>query len=343
MISDSIIRIITTGNEGFPLTDAYKANHRYYNDFINMMNYFSENLSERAYKDIEKKFLTGSMAGGQVYLQTVSELTVLYYILRNYSIQFEYEPKYNGNYNPECSFFLADKIINVEVKCPDMVKRMNIEQHTTLKLVLSERIPDFENVVGDLKKIIEPILPNTQYTGLEVIPRMDNKLKDFLESSQKKFPAGNEYFNILVITLDILPDVDEWYNYIFDNNGVFTDKSYIESNYNNVDSILLTTPVCGHRNWSNHTAENIWELEQTLSLLLLDPRKEHTDKGKFYITKGISIFGNHTYDFFKYLQFLDSTGEVSTSDVGFHEKYHHFKLNELSIVSNYINWLKENQ
>ena len=64
MISESLIAIIKNGNDGFPLTKAYKLGHRYYSDFIEMMNYFSDNLSNDDYRSIEKKLIEKAMISG---------------------------------------------------------------------------------------------------------------------------------------------------------------------------------------------------------------------------------------------------------------------------------------
>jgi hypothetical protein len=117
MISEFLIAIITNVNDGFPLTKAYKLGHRYYSDFIEMMNYFSNNLSYDDYRSIEKKVISASSSDEQTYLQCMCELTVLYYVMRNYGNEyFKYEPKYNGGYNPECAFGYKQKTINIEVK-----------------------------------------------------------------------------------------------------------------------------------------------------------------------------------------------------------------------------------
>ena len=77
--------------------------------------------------------------------------------------------------------------------------------------------------------------------------RLDNKLKDYIISASNKFPTdSNNYFNILVVSLDIIADLDEWYSYIFGEGGVFTDGSFVSEDYNNVDAILLTTAEAGH-------------------------------------------------------------------------------------------------
>lgn len=178
IISESLIAIIKNGNDGFPLTKAYKLGHRYYSDFIEMMNYFSDNLSNDDYRSIEKKVISVSSSDEQTYLQCMCELTVLYYAMRNYGNEyFKYEPKYNGGYNPECAFGYKQKTINIEVKCPNMIKRMEVESHDTLKIFSAERIPRHEDVINELKNIIAVNIEKSEYSGIEEIPRMDINLK----------------------------------------------------------------------------------------------------------------------------------------------------------------------
>lgn len=338
---NSMIEMIANGNEGFPLTKAYVMGHRYYTDFIEMMNYFNDNLLKEHYRSIEKKIIVGSSSDEQTYLQCMCELMVLYYVMRNYGDgQFKYEPKYNGGYNPECAFNYNQMTINIEVKCPNMKKRMEIESHDTLKIFSAERIAEHEIVVKELKDIISSNLENSGYSGVEEIPRMDNKMKDYLEHSQKKFPTGDNYFNILAITLDIVNDLDEWYSYIFGDNGVFTKNSFVSSNYDNVDAVLLTTPVCGHRAWLNFGNINVWHLEETTNLLFLNPQKEYTDKGRFYFEHGMNIFGPLTKEFLIFQSQLDKSEEKLKPQF-FKTDYIHFKLTDLKICSEFFEYLEK--
>lgn len=342
MISESLITIITNGNDGFPLTKAYKLEHRYYSDFIEMMNYFSNNLSNGYYKSIEKKVISGSLSDEQTYLQCMCELTVLYYVMRSYGNEhFKYEPKYNGGYNPECSFDYKQKTINIEVKCPNMIKRMEVENHDTLKIFSAERIPEHGDVINELKNIIAVNIDKSEYSGIDEIPRMDNKLKDYLEHSQKKFPLGDNYFNILVITLEVVQDLDEWYSYLLGDNGVFTQNSFVDSNYDKVDAVLLSIPVCGHRAWQNYKNKDVWHLEETINLLILDPRKEHTDKGKFYFDYGINMFGSLTKAFFAFQAKLDEDREKEMKLLSYEDAYIRFKETDLMICSEFIESLKK--
>ena len=346
MNSNSLIHIIENGSDGFPLTDAYKRGHRFYEDFVEMLGFFKDRLKTKEYKDIEKKILIGcSQTDEQSYFQCMSELIVLYYVMRHFGNKdnFKYEPKYNGGFNPECSVEYGGKTVNIEVKCPHMGKRMDIESHNTLKIAFAERMPSksvYDNVVKDLHHIICPYLDNSRYSGMEIIPRMDNKLKDYLEHSQKKFPFGDNHFNVLVIALEIPQDVDEWYGYLFGDNGAFTHNTYIKTNYDRVDAILFCTPICGLKRWECYPNINVWYLEETINLLLFDPRKEceksnmqFTEKGKFYRDYAIDMFGNLTKDFLNFQKELDEQNEKKYEKLSFEDRYISFKETDISIFS----------
>jgi hypothetical protein len=276
---------IEKGRRGFPLTDAFKDGNRFYHDFQNMINYFNKNLKDKDIKNIINKIL-GASNNEQQYLQTISELVVVYYCLRKYDEKFNYEPKYNGGYNPECSFCYEGITINIEVKCPDMSKRICQENTDGIKWFCGERIPNYHAALKNDN--------NSSDTNMVEITRMENKLKDYLISAHEKFPDDIEFFNILVIALETLGDVDEWYEYIFGAKGVFTDNSFIPQKvkYDSVDAILLCTPVSGIKAWKEYTQNNVLDLDETVTLLLFNPRKESTEKGKVFLKKNlIDLFG----------------------------------------------------
>lgn len=158
--------------------------------------------------------------------------------------------------------------------------------------------------------------------------RLDNKLKDFLTHSQKKFPISDDSnFNVLAISLDIVSDLDEWYSYIFGNDGAFTNNSFISEKYDNVDAILLITPVCGHIRWKIYDEINVWDLEKTINILLLNPDRIKSKTGEYYIKHGISIFGGMTRKLLAFQQNLDEKTK---------EKYKYADDNEVTKTSRYI-------
>lgn len=260
-----------------------------------------------------------------------------------YNNQFKYEPKYNNGYNPECFFEFGGKIINLEVKCPNMDKRIEKEQRGTVKIYTAERIPDHQKIINELTNIIEPNLKSNGFSGVEEIHRMDNKLKDFLVSAQAKFPISEDSnFNILAISLDIISDLDEWYSYIFGNNGAFTNQSFIKEEYANVDAILLTTPVCGHIRWSCYDKINVWGLEETVNLLFLNPDRETSETGRFYFEEGLNLFGSLTKEFLIFQEKLDiqeSKKWNSLQNYSWQDRYFDFKNTDLKIISEFFEYL----
>lgn len=341
-MTERIIEMIQSGNKEHPLVKSYIEGSRFYSDFIDMMKFFENKLKKAEYKGIQKKvensFYTSDV---QEFLQCMCELIVIYYLLRRYSENnFNYEPKLCGGYNPECNFMIDDICVNVEVKTPNYSKRIVQEQTDSLKIFPAERIKKHKEIIQELSNIISS--NSEQGIIVEELMRLDNKLKDYLLHSQKKFPKGQQYFNILVIALEIASDLDEWYSYILGENGVFTDRTFIDDDYSNVDAILLCTPVCGIKGWENFGKTNVWKLEETVNILLLDPRKEQESKGYFYFEKGIDIFGTLSRAFLSYQNNLDKTNANLYSNeegnTGF--EYIQFKELDLRICSAFLQSLE---
>lgn len=129
---EKVLELIEKADDNYPLKIAHKNNHRYYYDFINVLKTFKQILSNKEFNQLVNKFQFEKPFNQQRYLQTVSEITILYYVLRycNGKQKFIYEPKYNGGYNPECSFVYMDQTVNLEVKCPNLEKRLDSEKKT---------------------------------------------------------------------------------------------------------------------------------------------------------------------------------------------------------------------
>lgn len=320
-----------------PIKIAYNMNLRYYNDFIELMEIFNNNLSDKEIKDLlTNKLLLGNKYDKPHYLQAVSEVNLLYYVLRNYNNEFKYEPKYNGNKNPECSFKYNDTVINLEVKCPDLTSKIESERMDGIKIFAPERMDQYKEVIFD---IIDIVNTNSGCEKLREMKRFDNKLKDYLISASNKFPLSNdENFNILAVSLDIIGDLDEWYGYIFGNKGVFTSESFVlPKNFKNVDAILLSNAMCGHIMYKECTEINVWKLEEGVNLLLLNPKKQSCKKGTFYKKYGIDMFEGLTKKFLLFQQQLDV--ENTQANIIDYVKY---KIIDLQIITVFTEYLKRN-
>lgn len=166
--------------------------------------------------------------------------------------------------------------------------------------------------------------------------------------SQKKFPSSNDSnFNILAISLDIISDLDEWYLYMYGENGVFTNKSFVSQEYSNVDAILLTTPVAGHIRWEVYKYINVWHLEETINILLLDPKKEDSETGKYYFNTGMEIYGGTTKQFLVFLQKLQFESDKELGNLDNDEeknlKYVESRIIKLRMVTEFMEYLKNMQ
>ncbi|MEK4454002.1 hypothetical protein [Paenibacillus sp. FSL L8-0506] len=311
-----------------PLKIAQSKNLRYYSDFRKTIELLDTCLTQKEMKELlERKLLLTTDYSQFTYLQSASEISVLAYIIEHYKNEFKYEPRYNGRKNPECSFKYKEQIINIEVKTPDLSKRWDAESNSKLKIFLDERIPKREEVVNSVVQSIESNIDNSVYSGVEELKRLDNKLKDFLISANEKFIGTHEEdLNILVVSLDIISDLDEWYSYIFGEDGVFTNKSYVESDkFKNVDAIMLSNAMCGHIRYEVEM-NDVWDLGNCGNYLFLNPSKENTRKGEFFREHGLYMFGAYTVDFLEYLISLD----IKNSD------YMEYRISESMIFTDYF-------
>ena len=340
-IEEFFLEKLEKADDKNPLKVAYNSQHIYYQNFIEVLKEFENFLTEKELKELIDKLQLRSNFDYPCYLQFASEITVVYYILRRYNKDFKYEPIYNGKKNPECSFEYKGKTINIEVKCPDLSSKIEAEQNDNIKIypdrIHDELYPDFKKCVEDLTDRIN--LENSNYSGIELEKRLDNKLKDYIISASNKFPTdSNNYFNILVVSLDIIADLDEWYSYIFGEGGVFTDGSFVSEDYNNVDAILLTTAEAGHYRWE-YLEENVWKLEEYPNFLFLNPKKVENED--FYSKNAISIFGDLTAEFLTYIKDLDNKESLMIDN--YSEKFTRFidyKITQDHIISSFLKDLK---
>ena len=140
-MKNNIIDIVKNSKVMHPIVVAATKGNRYWNDFLKVNKNYESVLNKQEYNSfLNKSQLNGEITMAQ-YIQFASEATIIDYIIRNYS-GFKNEPKYNDKKNPECSFEYADRTINIEVKCPDLSKRIVQEDSEGIKLFSAERFPN---------------------------------------------------------------------------------------------------------------------------------------------------------------------------------------------------------
>lgn len=312
-MKNDIISTVENSKVMHPILKAKIKGNRYWGDFLSVIEDYKKALSESDYKSFLNKSQLDCKINNAQYLQFASEVTVIDYIIRNYK-EFKNEPQYNNKKNPECSFEYEGRTINIEVKCPDMFKRIEQENSEGIKLFAGERFPDKNNYI-QAKDFIESNIRDGQ--NVQSIERLDNKLKDYLISAHQKFPISSvSNFNILVIAVDIVQDMDEWYSYLFGDNGAFSDRPYITDDYSNVDAVLITNVQHGHMADDVNLDINCWQLENYVSLLFLNPKKENKNQlGKYYESKALDLFGGLTRNFLSFLFDLDQKNNIRENEI----------------------------
>lgn len=346
-----IISVVENSKVMHPVVNAATKGNRYWKDFYEVNEDYKKVLNYKDYEGFLSKSKLDCKISMAEYLQFASEVTVVDYIIRNYS-DFINEPKYNKDKNPECSFTYKGRTINVEVKCPDLAKRVKQENSEGIKVFAAERFPDKNDYI-EAKKVIETNIRDDQ--SVNSIDRLDNKMKDYLISAHQKFPvSSSSNFNILVIALDIIQDMDEWYSYLFGDYGAFTDRTYITDDYSNVDAVMLTNVQHGHMADDVDLNINCWHLENYVSLLFLNPQKEKCNGlGKYYQNEALNLFGGLTRNFLFFQCDLDQNNDVREKTIkGLHldenQKkilastfYTEDKITELQIISEWVKTLNK--
>lgn len=339
-----------------PLKIAFNKQLEYYSKFECIVTHLGSVMNNQQINDLlQSKLLLGLSFNLAQYLQGACELSILNCIFEKYQDSFIYEPTYNGKRNVECSFRHKGKTINVEVKTPDLSKHWEYQNRNTLKFVTPERIPD--NKLDKFQAVSVEIMDSYsdkiegKYDGVETLPRQDNKLMDFLKSAQSKFPHSNEEnFNILVVVLYNTEDLDEWYNYLFAEKGVFTDKSFLHDEtpkrkmvaYDKVDAIVLTNMMYGHVHYGQLT--DIWKMSNWNSFVFLNPDdRQHSEKGFFYFNEMLDFLNAQTEDFFDFLQRLDKKVKEDSKQINNKQQliYTMHKIIDLQIFTEYEKDLNE--
>ena len=145
---------------------------------------------------------------------------------------------------------------------------------------------------------------------------MDNNLKDFLESAHQKFnstPTENE-INILLVGCDDEEDIQNWYNYLWAEQGLFTSKPFSNSNdFNNVDLVVYTNQYFIHNSFSTKKLKEHWSIEKSFNLIFKNPhRLLNKNKGIEHFMK---ILPNCTSEFNNYVVPGPAPQEVKDSVV----------------------------
>ena len=186
---------------------------------------------------LDSKLLFKQKFNLNTYMQGIVEFAVCTGCNHAYPDKFIYEKSYSGKTNVDCSFEFnniveAHRTINVEVKCP------SYGANERKKIVTLNRLTDeqYRNLIRnpELKK------------------RRDLRLKEYLQSAQKKFEqTPNDHINILLIGLDNEVDMMEWMHYLIaSEDGMIRCPEVYGikfQDFNRVDAVFITDLYIRHK------------------------------------------------------------------------------------------------
>ncbi|MBB1485810.1 hypothetical protein [Oceanospirillum sediminis] len=270
------------------------------NKIINKLKAVTTEYKAKELIDKKLQFNTKKFNEAQ-FIQTACELTSMNELLSRNDISFNYEEQVTPPQDIDFSIKIKNRKINVEVKCPSY--QPENKEDITLKSV--GRIKDRVALDNTIKKISDIIEGSGKKICIE--KSMDNKLKDYLKSAQRKLKNSNESdTNILIVCCDNAIDMMRWFLYLHGSQGLFTENSFVDRiEYNRVDYVLLTNIFHRHNKYFDNTIiTDHWKLSKSFNLLypnkLSSRNIEHKDcNGDLDFVS--DLFPNYSRQFVEYL------------------------------------------
>lgn len=255
--------------------------HNYYNEFIDTVKIVKPLLTVKEFEFwcTEKMLIKNQPFNEKTFIQYAVETSVARYFGEKFPTDFKVETKINPNNDKDvdCQFHDNGIKFNVEVKCSDFVSKEKIENKDGFKYGAVGRLPDrgkeaIETISAALDEGLtikgEPQKPHLESKN------MDNNLKDFLELAHDKFdPTPNENeVNILIVGCDDDRDIQNWFNYLWEEQGLFTEQSFADRDkYKNVDLVVFTNLYFKHNKYFDKQVKNCWTLDKSFNLIFGNP------------------------------------------------------------------------
>ncbi|WP_237275780.1 hypothetical protein [Tenacibaculum ovolyticum] len=296
------------------LTDHYlvrskKNSDHYFEDFIKTATIIKGVTSEKEFEFwcSEKMLLKQQVFAEKTFIQYAVETSVSRYFGEKFPTDFKVETKINPNNEKDvdCQFQDNGFTFNVEVKCSDFISKEKIENKDGYKYGTVGRLPDRGK--DAIETISSALDEGLTIKGESIKPHlasknMDNNLKDFLESAHDKFdptPKENE-INILLVGCDDDRDIQNWFNYLWAEQGLFTDQSFADRDkYKNVDLVVFTNLYFKQNKYFDKTVNDCWTLDKSFNLIFGNPYR-HLQK-EDGIKHFMKLLPNYTEELGKYI------------------------------------------
>ncbi|MFN3782271.1 MAG: hypothetical protein ACK4R6_00010 [Spirosomataceae bacterium] len=291
------------------LVKSYTETHNYFNEFLDAAKILKPLLTDKEFEFwcTEKMLLKQQVFAEKTFIQYAVETSVVRFFGEKFPANFKVETKINPTNEKDVDCQITDNgfTFNIEVKCSDFVSKEKIDNKDGFKFGtigrLLDRGEEAKKVVSSaldegLTKKGEPLKPHLSSKN------MDNNLKEFLELTHEKVnptPSENEV-NVLVVGCGDDEDIQNWVNYLYASEGLFTKESFADNTlYNNVDLVVLTNQYFKHNRFFDKRVIDSWSIEKGFSLIFCNPFRR-LDKGDA-IKHFISICPNFSDEITKYV------------------------------------------
>ncbi len=165
-------------------------------NFSKALWFFAQHFPKSHIEDFVKNQLAAGKANysEEQFFRALSEIHVINYLLLQTKENIKsctYEPRLNGQTNPEARIELKDgTIIDIEVKTPGFPKTIILPKKARVK-------PNF--IIE--KNIEDQLIKYCKFNKIELVYPRVLKIREFIRSSANKFnvPTGKRHFNLLFI------------------------------------------------------------------------------------------------------------------------------------------------
>lgn len=291
------------------LVKSHTETHNYFNEFLDAAKILKPLLTDKEFEFwcAEKMLLKQQAFSEKTFIQYVVETSVVRFFGEKFPTNFKVEAKINptNDKDVDCQFTDGGYTFNVEVKCSDFVSKEKIDNKDGFKFGTIGRLPDRGE---EAKKVISSALDEGLTKKGEALKphlsskNMDNNLKEFLELTHEKVkPTPNENeVNVLVVGCGDDRDIQNWVNYLWAPEGLFTSQSFADRDkYKNVDFVVLTNQYFKHNKYFEKRVIDSWSIEKCFNLIFPNPyRCLQKEKAMKHF---ISICPNYSEELSKYV------------------------------------------
>jgi len=301
-------KLLTIESSDHYLRQPYPNYDSYIDGLEDILNKLSPLLGVGKFRDLlDKKLqLETESFNEKQYIQAACELATMNEYIGRTDIQFYYEKKITPPKDVDFALCYEGKSINVEVKCPSYVNKLDSSSADVIITSL-DRAPtknDSDLINLDLQNRLAK-----SGVSSKVEKSMENNLRTFLTSTNEKVQnAKPQDVNVLVVCCDSALDMQAWRQYLLGFKGVFTESSFVpHREFDRVDYVLLTNLYNRHhRFYETDLINNHWTLSSAFNLLYPNKFSKRNStviiNGKQDYLLLSQVFNNYTEEFEDYLR-----------------------------------------